>query len=320
MKKTINIILVITLVISVFSACRADNSKGKMKYDLYFSNYKGDNLVTETGFVDEKLNDNTVELVKEVMSNLLKGPSAEGAKRVIPKGVALRGVSLSDEEEDTVNIDLSKEYYTNISKDSPPSEELLARYSIICTLCQFDKIKKVKIYIDGMDMMSSSGNDGNIPPMGLNNVMINSPSSVETKTEKFVTLYFTDKNGTNLYPETHKATMTDNSLEKTIVNELIRGPVSNGFERTFPESTRLISAETTEGVCFVNFSSDFMTKSQDNQIAIKTSVYSVVNSLTRLPDIEKVQILIDGKKPENDVNQLFSMPLGRDESMIIDIK
>ena len=51
------------------------------------------------------------------------------------------------EEEGTVNIDLSKEYLSLRKKDSPHSDELLARYSIICTLCQFEEIKKVKIYI-----------------------------------------------------------------------------------------------------------------------------------------------------------------------------
>ncbi len=320
MKKIINVILALSLLITVFSSCTADTPKGKIKFDLYFSNKTGDSLVTEAGYVSEDLNGNTQELVKEVIAVLLKGPSAEGNKRVIPEGVTLRGVSLSDEEAGTVNIDLSKEYYANISEDSLPSEELLARYSIVCTLCQFEKIKKVKIYVDGMDMMSSSGNDEVLTSLGLNSVMINSPSSVETKTEKFVTLYFTDKSRAKLYPETHKATMTDNSLEKTVVNELIRGPVSNGLERTFSESTRLISAETTEGVCFVNFSGDFMPKTQENRQEVKIAVYSVVNSLTRLPDIEKVQILIDGKKPENDVYQFFSMPLERDESMIIDVK
>ncbi len=320
MKRLASVFIMLSLVLSVLGGCSPDTPAGKVKLDLYFSNQAVDSLVTETAYADEAKRKDTVEFVKEVMALLLKGPALEGNKKVIPDDVYLRGVSLSTEEEGTVNIDLSKEYYTGIKKDAPASEELLARYSIVCTLCQFEEIKKVKIYVDGKDMVASSGNGEILASLGPGNVMINSPSSVETKTEKFVTLYFTDKNGVNLYPETHKATMTDNSLEKTVVNELIRGPVSNGLERTFPEATQLISVETTEGVCFVNFSADFIGKSETDQNVEKTAVYSVVNSLTRLPDIEKVQILIDGKKPENDVHQLFSMPLERDESMIVDTK
>lgn len=320
MKKTVSILITLCMLVSVLAGCSSDTPAGKVRFDLYFSNSAFDKLVTETAFIDVSKRDNTVEFVKEVMAYLLKGPSLEDNKRVIPEGVYLRGVSLSTDEEGTVNIDLSKEYYTAIKKDALPSEELLARYSIVCTLCQFEEIKKVKIYVDGKDMVASSGNGEILSSIGLGNVMINSPSSIETKTEKFVTLYFTDKNGANLYPETHKATMTDNSLEKTVVNELIRGPVSNGLMRTFSESTQLVSVETTEGVCFVNFSADFMSGNGDDRTRERTAVYSVVNSLTRLPDIQKVQILIDGKKPENDINQLFSAPLERNESMIVDTK
>jgi spore germination protein GerM len=110
--------------------------------------------------------------------------------------------------------------------------------------------------------------------------------------------------------------MTDNSLEKTVVSELIRGPVSNEYQRTIPSGAQLISVETTEGVCFVNFSGGFSFKSEEEKFVEKAAVYSVVNSLTRLPNIEKVQILIDGKKPENDTLQLYSTPLERNEEMI----
>ncbi len=319
MKKIINIILICVMLASFTCSC-ADKSKDSyIDVSLYFSNSSKDSLVTEKASVDEFLRKDTVGFVRKIMKLLLEGPKTEGYKAVIPSDVKLRGVSLEKEEEGTVNIDLSKEYLSLRKKDSPNSDELLARYSIICTLCQFEEIKKVKIYVDGKDMLALSGDNEILLAMGSNNIMIDSPSSIDTKTEKFVTLYFTDKNGVNLYPETHKATMADNSLEKTVVNELIRGPVSGSYVRTFPESVQLISVETTGGICFVNFSGAFMPKEEDS-FSQRTAVYSVVNSLTRLPDIEKVQILIDGKKPEKDDYQLFSIPLERDESMIVNKK
>ncbi len=319
MKKFKFLCLFVALSVA-FSACSVKAPSGKLAFDLYYANSTSDALVTEKGYADEKLKGDISSFVKEIMFLLLKGPSLEGVKRIIPEGVYLRGASEDASEQGTVNIDLSGDYYTKLAADALPSQELLARYSIICTLCQFEEIKKVRFFVNGEPMLASSGEGEILGAMGLNSVMINSPSSIETKTEKFVTLYFTDKNGTRLYPETHKATMTDNSLAKTVVNELMRGPVSSGYERTFSDAAKLISVETTEGVCFVNFSADFIPKSDDEVYSIKTAVYSVVNSLTRLPDIEKVQILIDGKKPENDEYQLFSMPLERDERMITDVK
>lgn len=316
MKKITALLLAIILIFS--SGCTPDKGSDSIEVDLYFSNATKDSLAVQKAIIQKPDMTDTVTLVKKLMSLLLSGPTAEGYRALIPEGTLIRGVSLSDEELGTVNIDLSKEYYNKTEKNTPPSEELLARYSIISTLCQFDDIKKVKLYVDGKDMYSSSGKDDILPSMGASSVMINSPSSIETKTEKFVTLYFTDKNGVYLYPETRKATMTDNSLEKTVVNELIRGPVSNEYFRTFSDSAQLVSIETTENVCFVNFSVGFLSGTDKDTYSEKTAVYSVVNSLTRLPQIEKVQILIDGKKPEKDVYQLYSTPLGRDDSMIID--
>lgn len=320
MKKLICLILISVMVVSLFSGCSEKGKDSLMSVNLYFSNSEKDSLVTEEVKLDAFLRKDTVGLARKIMKLLLKGPKTEGYKAVIPQDVKLRGVSIEKGEDGIINVDLSKEYLKSKGKDFSRSEELLARYSIICTLCQFEEIKKVKIYIDGKDMLALSGDNEILSAMGSNNIMIDSPSSVDTKTEKFVTLYFTDKNGVNLYPETHKATMTDNSLEKTVVNELIRGPVSGGYVRTFPESVQLISVETTGGVCFVNFSASFMPKDNDDSFTQRTAVYSVVNSLTRLPDIEKVQILIDGKKPEKDEYQLFSIPLERDETMIVNKK
>ena len=319
MKKIILIFVILAISASVLGGCAEEIPEGKIKVDLYFSNSSKDGLTTQTAYIDKSVKTDTPTLVKEVMDLMFAGPNSSDSVAVIPKGTYLRGVSVADNN-GTVNIDLSKEYYSARAKDAPPSEELLARYSIVYTLCQFDQIKKVKIYVDGKDMMASTGKDQVLTAFGPESIMINSPSSTETKTEKFLTIYYTDKTGVNLYPETHKATMTDNSIEKTIVNELIRGPVSNRYERTFSDSAELISVETKEKVCFVNFSSGFLSGIDGDLTAERTAVYSVVNSLTKLPEIKKVQILIDGKKPESDIHQLFSIPLERDESMIVGSK
>ena len=144
MKKITLLLISVAIIIVSFGACSEKTPEGKLKLDLYFSNSAKDRLVTQTAYVDKANRDNTVNFVKEIINLMLEGPSSPDAVAVIPKGTYLRGVSLS-EEKGTVNIDLSKEYYKLRSKDAPVSEELLARYSIVYTLCQFEEIKKVKI-------------------------------------------------------------------------------------------------------------------------------------------------------------------------------
>lgn len=311
--KCIGFVLIVSLLLC---GCSAEVPAGQKAIELYFVNSSRDSLVAETGYIDENDFSSTETLVSAVMQKLFDGPSNPEYSRIIPEDVTLKGFSESKTDYGTINIDLGGNFYQKKSDSALASDELLARYSIICTLCQFENIRKVKFYINGTDLRESGGKGDIVQPMGSDNILTNSPSSIETQTEKFITLYFTDEDGKKLYPETRKAAMTDNSLEKTIVNELIRGPVSEDLERTLPSGAELISVETTEEVCFVNLSAASMAKIESGSDEEKTAVYSIVNSLTRVAGIEKVQILINGKKPENDVNQLFSVPLERNQNII----
>lgn len=316
MKRFLTTILLVLMSVFLLCGCSGEAPYDQRTVLLYFTNSSHDGLVYETSNISKAEYMNVEGLVGLVLDELFAGPSGTECFSVIPKGMSVRGVSISSSENGTVNVDLSGDFYNSLKKSRYASDELLARYSIICTLCQFDEIKKVKLYINREDLRNNYGEGDIVAPMGSESVLMNSPSSVETQTEKFVTLYFTDKDRKKLYPETRKATMTDNSIEKTIVNELIRGPVSDDLERTIDPDTELVSVETAEGICFVNFASGFMSNIQSGSDEEKTALYSIVNSLTRLDSIEKVQVLIDGKKPENDAHQLFSNPIERNVYII----
>ena len=318
MMKKFKFLSVFVIAALIFSGCAEEVPNGKRVVDLYFVNSARDTLVKETGYIDEKDFDDVEELVEAVMERLLDGPSKPEHYAVIPEDITLKGVSESEVTDGVINIDLGGDYYPDGDESYTVSDELLARYSIVCTLCQFDGIEKVKFFINGEHMRGSCGKGEILQPLGSEMVMMNSPSSVDTQTEKFVTLYFTDADGKKLYPETRKATMTDNSTEKTVVSELIRGPVSADYVQTVPAAASIISVETTEEVCFVNLTSDFTSKLKRGSGEEKLAVYSIVNSLTCIPGIEKVQILIDGKKPEEDIAQLFSSPLEKNEKLIQD--
>ncbi|MBR5508226.1 MAG: GerMN domain-containing protein [Clostridia bacterium] len=316
MKKLTVILSLCLAFVIIFSSCSGKIPEGMREVKLYFTDSSHTSLVCETVHISKDDFSDRVTLVKSVMERLLSGPTNKEYSAIIPASITLRGVSLSQYDPTTVNIDLGGDYYESLSSSGSVSEELLSRYSIICTLCQFENIKKVKFYVNGKDMCDSFGEGDIILPMGSEKIMTDSPAEEGSNTEKFVTLYFTDKKGKKLYAETRKAVMSDNSIEKTVIKELIKGPVSDDYCAIIPENTQLLSIETTEEVCFVNFTGTFIEGLETGSAKEKTAVYSVVNSLTRIAGIEKVQILIDGKKPEEDKNQLFSVPLERDESIM----
>ena len=54
----------------------------------------------------------------------------------------------------------------------------------------------------------------------------------------------------------------------------------------------MISISVKDNICYVYFDSSFLTDALS--IDGNLIVYSIVNSLTELPDIQRVQIMVDG--------------------------
>ncbi len=111
---------------------------------------------------------------------------------------------------------------------------------------------------------------------------------------KEVKVYFSDQQAQYLVPQVDEVKV--NNLYSNMINQLIEGPVTAGLEDTIPKGTELIRVEIENRVATVNFNR----KLQDNHWGGSTgeimTVYSIVNTLTALDEIDKVQILIEDKK------------------------
>ncbi len=83
------------------------------------------------------------------------------------------------------------------------------------------------------------------------------------------------------------------STEKLIIQKLIEGP-ENGEDvyPTLSKDTSLLSVSTKNGVCYVNFNAAIREKPYN--ATENVVIYSIVNSLTELPNIDQVQILVEG--------------------------
>lgn len=113
------------------------------------------------------------------------------------------------------------------------------------------------------------------------------------------TLYFSDKEAMYLVPVERQITKGTETLEAAIINELIRGPLDSGLSRTIPAETKLLSVSVLDGTAYVNFSKEFKTKHWGGSSGETMTIYSVVNSLGKLPGIQKVQFLLEGQKVES---------------------
>ena len=130
--------LTIFLMISLISCTR--------KVSLYFA------VSTDTDFyLTEEIREIPVskELYKNVLEELIKGPENDQLSPTIPSNVKVNSVKISDS---TATVDFSKEIITNFEEIPHSSTtEVLAIFSIVNTLTEFEEIKKVKITIEGKD-------------------------------------------------------------------------------------------------------------------------------------------------------------------------
>ena len=68
------------------------------------------------------------------------------------------------------------------------------------------------------------------------------------------------------------------------------------FRSTVPGGTRLNSIMIRDNVCYVDFSKEFM--NVQAEVNSEIVIYSIVNTLCELSDVNKVQFTIDGEQRE----------------------
>ncbi|HHT85543.1 MAG: GerMN domain-containing protein [Bacillota bacterium] len=118
-----------------------------------------------------------------------------------------------------------------------------------------------------------------------------------------VDLYFADDQAMEVLPERREVEVPADPaqrppVEELVVTELLKGPNDPLLKKTLPAEAKLISIQVTDGLALVNFSKEFVTKHPGGSTGEIMTILSLVNSLTCLPNIDRVQILVEGQKIE----------------------
>ena len=97
-----------------------------------------------------------------------------------------------------------------------------------------------------------------------------------------------------------------NNPEKTIIEELLKGPMLENLKSTIPEETKLIDGSIEGNTANVNLSKEFIQNQQGDSRDSLLAVYSIVNSLTEITEIEAVKFYIESSEVES-YNGYFDM-------------
>ncbi len=291
MKKIIALFTAFVSLLTL-SACFG-SSKNDNEIKLYFKDAKTGELKVET--VEYSGSRTTVDMANFAMKKLLEGPKNKSNTRSIPESVSSAEVVIKDE---LATVDFPKAFGKLTGSD-----ELTARFSVVQTLCAIPGISSVAFTVEKMPLISNStGNEVGVISKKDVVLQVNPTDTTD------VNLYFSTSNAQNLKAEQRKVITLDTiSIEKTIINELMKGPSSYELQSTIPSGTKLLNIETRSGVCYVNFSEEFVTKFSGGSGVL--NVYSIVNSLCATDSVTSVQILIEGEKGAKFGGFVFDEPI-----------
>lgn len=183
-------------------------------------------------------------------------------------------------------------YYTDTYKSMDNATEVLYRAAVVKTLTQLPEVDHVMFYVDGAPATYADGTV--IGMMSADDFVEASGSNSADIQSADIKLYFANAKGDKLIPMDMNVTYNKNvPIERVVVEQLINGPGISGYYRTLPANVKLLGISVTDGTCYVNLDSTFI----DGMVnaAEMVPVYSIVNSLCDIPQIDCVQILINGE-------------------------
>ena len=100
------------------------------------------------------------------------------------------------------------------------------------------------------------------------------------------------------------------------MEELLKGPVKPFHFPVIPPGTKLLGVEVYENLAKIDLSQEFLKNSLDTRILDDYIIYTIVNTLTEIPDIEGVIFLINDKRIEVYGTVDLSLPAIRKEQYL----
>lgn len=276
--------MIICLCMLLLIGCNGSQEKKPGRYRVYYVDKNENNVMYEEIQVESE---DTKIIMQELFHALQSPPEDAAYGSAIPEVVELESYSYGDKQ---LVLNFSAAY-----SELSPTAEILSRAAIVRTLCQVEGVDYVAFNVAGQPLVNNSG--ALVGYMTEDQFVENAGNEINAYEKTSLTLYFADKSGKKLEAHVVDCIYNSNiSIDKLVVEEVLGGPEDGDSEEngygTIPPSVQIVSVTTRDGVCYVNLSKEFLTMKEN--ISPEVTVYSLVNSLVELPEVNKVQISVDG--------------------------
>lgn len=282
-KKVTKLIMLTLIYSSLFvgvTACNNDDSKTQGGNRIYYVNQEEKKITSEEYRSEEK--DATV-LMSDYLEKLTKNGKEKGNFAAIPSEIEINQFDITD---GIATVDFS-ETYSKLSVQ----REVLCRSAVVFTLTQIDEVEYVAFTVNEVPLRQKDGKL--VGTMKASDFVADLGGGINTYATADFTLFFANSNGSMLKEyKLMDAKYGEKSKERFIVEQLIEGPKEKGYTATLSSNLKLINIVTANNICYVDFEENFLT--EQSEVANELVIFSIVNSLSELNEIHKVQISVNG--------------------------
>lgn len=275
--------MILIMELCLCTACAGRNTEQQgTAWQIYYVNND------ETKIVGREYVSQTTDtelLFEEMLDELARIPEKMEYETPLASEISVRQHTMDN---GLLTLDFDESY-----KKLRGVREILIRASIVRTMTQLPGVERVAFTVKGEQLTDGTGAAVGI--MTADSFIENAGNEINAYEKVNLRLYFANETGDRLVEENRRNVVYNSniSLEKLVVEKLVEGPAAEGAYPTVNPMTKIISVTVQDGTCYVNLNNDFL--SQPYNVASDVTIYSITNSLVELPNVNRVQISINGE-------------------------
>ena len=278
MKKRFTALCLILCLLSLMTACGRESESAD--FYLYYLNMNYTGIVP----VEYEMEAQDAEgQVREALHMLSSETKSVDYMKTIPEAVKVEDFRLDN---GTLAMYFNAAYTRNLKQrldHRRPDHNLRVSFKL--------GVDSITFYVAGNPLQDSTGQL--VGAMDSNSFIDDFGQESESLLTTTLTLYYASADGQSLIREQREVHYSSNTpLERLALEYLMQKPETEGAQSVFPSGTKLISVSVSDGVCYVNLDNTFLNRS--GNISENVAIYSIVNSLTELDQVSRVQLLFNG--------------------------
>ena len=308
-RKWISILLMV-LILSLTSGCQEagkDSAEGTTgKITLYYLNPEQDGLVSKEK--DILLSDDPETNALQVLDELsqVDGNANFKYSSVFNKQVQHQKVSIDEEE--VASISFGSGY-----KLMEPNREILMRAAIVKSIVQLDGISSVTFFVNDDPLANEDGTL--VGRMDEETFVLDDDKNHVYDYTETVSLFCSNLKGDGLVEVTVDLEARGNQSMEEAALEALKENWGDNVKSPIPKELTFNRIHVIQNICYVDLNDEI--RQHINGVDEEIKVYSMVNTLTSLTRITRVQFTVNGETVSN-MNDVagFDTPMSHDYSFV----